>query len=529
MVGRCTDDGHLTLSDTHFSDTPIDIPLSVLLDKPPRMQRDVKRIPFAAPSFDGSGLSLEEAVDRVLQLPTVGDKTFLITIGDRTVGGLSARDQMVGPCQVPVADAAITTAGFDSHAGEAMAIGERTPIALLDPAAASRMAAGEALTNIACAPILNTRQVKFSANWMAPAGHPGEDAGLHDAVRTLGMEFCPALGIAVPVGKDSLSMRTVWKDEGGEHSVTAPISLVISAFAPVTDVRASLTPELRQIDTPTRLLLIDLGAGQNRLGGSSLAQVYGGIGHECPDVDDIEQLGRFFDAIQEMNRQNLLLAYHDRSDGGLFTTLCEMAFAGNCGVDVDLSSLADQTLPLLFSEELGGVIQVSEKNLKAVEAILHDTGLLKYAHSLGTPSKENRIEIRQNGETLFTRKRTDLRRLWSETTWQMQRLRDDPTCADEEQALRIDPEDPGLSAHTPFDLSPPDFARIAPHKETSRGHIARTGCQRPDRNGRRLSPRRIRGGGYPHERSARRKKQLGRLQGAGRMRWLLVRRRSGGG
>jgi len=473
VVGTCTDDGHLTLSDTHFSNTPIDIPLSVLLGKPPRMQRDVKRIPFAAASFDGSGISLEEAVDRVLQLPTVGDKTFLITIGDRTVGGLSARDQMVGPWQVPVADAAVTAAGFDSHAGEAMAIGERTPIALLDPAAASRMAAGEALTNMASAPILNTRQVKFSANWMAPAGHPGEDAGLHDAVRTLGMEFCPTLGIAVPVGKDSLSMRTVWNDDEGEHSVTAPISLVISAFAPVTDIRASLTPELREVDTPTRLLLIDLGGGQNRLGGSSLAQVYGGVGHAPPDVDDIEQLGRFFDAIQEMNRQNLLLAYHDRSDGGLFTTLCEMAFAGNCGIDVHLSPFADQPLPLLFSEELGAVIQVSEKNLKAIEDILQGADLLKHVHSLGAPSKGNRIEIRQDGELLFTRTRTDLRRLWSETTWQMQRLRDDPTCADEEQALRTDPEDPGLRAHTPFDLSPPDFARIASHTERPRVAILR--------------------------------------------------------
>ena len=473
VVGTCTDDGHLMLSDTHFSDTPIDIPLSVLLGKTPRMQRDVKRIPFAAPSFDGSRVSLEESVDRVLQLPTVGDKTFLITIGDRTVGGLSVRDQMVGPCQVPVADASVTAAGFESNAGEAMAIGERTPIALLDPAAASRMAAGEALTNIASAPILNTRQVKFSANWMAPAGHPGEDAGLHDAVRTLGMEFCPALGIAVPVGKDSLSMRTVWKDDGGEHSVTAPISLVISAFAPVTDIRSSLTPELHWPDRPTRLLLVDLGHGQNRLGASSLAQVYEGIGDQPPDVDDIGQLGQFFDAIQEMNRQDLLLAYHDRSDGGLFVTLCEMAFAGNCGVDVDLSSLAGEPVPALFSEELGGVIQVFEEELTDVEAILRNAGLLECTHNLGAPSKENRIQIKQGDDILFARKRSDLRRLWSETTWQMQRLRDDPACADEEQALRTNPDDPGLSTHTPFDLSPPDFARIATQTQRPRVAILR--------------------------------------------------------
>ena len=470
VVGTCTDDGHLLLADTHFGDTPIDIPLSVLLGKPPRMQRDVERIPFAQNPFSGAELKVEDAAERVLTLPTVGDKTFLITIGDRTVGGLSARDQMVGPCQVPVGDAAVTAAGFESHAGEAMAIGERTPIALLDPAAASRMAAAEALTNIVSAPIVNTRQVKFSANWMAPAGHPGEDAGLHDAVRTLGMEFCPALGIAVPVGKDSLSMRTVWDEDGEEQSVTAPISLVISAFAPVTDIRRALTPELQEAESPSQLLLIDLGEGRNRLGGSALAQVYETIGDAPPDVDDVKQLGRFFDAIQEMNRQGLLLAYHDRSDGGLFVTLCEMAFAGNCGLDIDLSSLPGDPVPMLFSEELGAVVQIEEGKLAAAEAILHEAGLSSCTHAIGSPSPKNEIRIEHKGERLFHRSRVEARKLWSETTWQMQRLRDDPECADEEQALRIDPEDPGLSAHTPFDLMPADFDSIA--IQTSRPRVA---------------------------------------------------------
>ena len=470
VVGTCTDDGHLLLADSHFDDSPIDIPLSVLLGKPPRMQRDVKRIAFASTPFSDSGIELNEAAERVLTLPTVGDKTFLITIGDRTVGGLSARDQMVGPCQVPVADAAVTAAGFESYAGEAMAIGERTPIALLDPAAASRMAAGEALTNLASAPIVGTQHVKFSANWMAPAGHTGEDAGLYEAVRTLGMDFCPALGIAVPVGKDSLSMRTVWKDEDGEHSVTAPISLIISAFAPVTDVRSALTPELKTPDAMTRLLLIDLGEGRNRLGGSALAQVYEQIGDQAPDVDDIKKLGRFFDAIQEMNRQDLLLAYHDRSDGGLFITLCEMAFAGNCGLHLDLSDLPGDPLSLLFSEELGAVIQVAEKDMEAIEAILHDAGLSSCTHSLGTPCEEDRIKILHQGQPLFERTRTETRGLWSETTWQMQRLRDDPNCADEEQALRTDPGDRGLDAHAPFDLTPPDFPSPAP--QTTRPRVA---------------------------------------------------------
>ncbi len=286
VVGHATDDGQLVVTDRHFGNSPIDLPLSVLLGKPPRMLRDVKRLAFRPRTLDLDRIDIAQATERVLQLPTVGDKTFLVTIGDRSVGGLVARDQMVGPHQVPVADAGVTIAGFDSCAGEALAIGERTPVALLDPAASARLAIGEALTNIASAPILSLGQVKLSANWMAAAGHPGEDAGLYDAVRAVGLELCPALGIAIPVGKDSLSMRTVWRDSAGEHAVTAPISLIVSAFAPVQDVRRALTPELRSDVGATSLVLVDLGRGRHRLGGSALAQVYGSVGDLPPDVDD---------------------------------------------------------------------------------------------------------------------------------------------------------------------------------------------------------------------------------------------------
>jgi phosphoribosylformylglycinamidine synthase len=379
----------------------------------------------------------------------VGDKGFLITIGDRSVGGLVARDQMVGPWQVPVADAGVTASGFDAYTGEAMALGERSPIALLDAAASARMAVGEAVTNIASVPILGTHQIKLSANWMAAAGHPGEDAGLYDAVRAVGMEICPALGISVPVGKDSLSMRSVWQDEDGEHSVTAPISLIVTAFAAVRDIRSVLTPELRTDAGESRLVLIDLGGGNNRLGGSALAQVRGGVGSEPPDLDDPARLRKFFDAIQALNGANLLLAYHDRSDGGLLVTLCEMAFAGGVGLDIDLSPLGGEAIPALFNEELGAVVQIRADDVAAAYAILGHHGLDDLSQDIGMPEAGSTIRIRRGDALLLEKTRGQLRRLWSETTSRMQGLRDDPECARQEQALRVDEDDPGLSVHLP--------------------------------------------------------------------------------
>ena len=454
VVGEATDDGRLVVTDRHFGDAPIDLPLSVLLGKPPRMLRDVKRLAFRPRPLDVARIDFADAAARVLQLPTVGDKTFLVTIGDRTVGGLVARDQMVGPHQVPVADAGVTLAGFDSFAGEALAIGERTPVALLDPAAAARLAVGEALTNIASAPILSLGQIKLSANWMAAAGHPGEDAGLYDAVRAVGLELCPALGIAIPVGKDSLSMRTVWRDADGEHSVTAPISLIVSAFAPVTDVRRARTPELRSDVGPTSLVLVDLGRGRQRLGGSALAQVHGVVGDEPPDVDDPAALRAFFHAIQELNAAGLVVAYHDRSDGGLWATLCEMAFAGATGLDVDLEPLGGNPLAAAFCEELGGVLQIRAADGQRVFECLTRAGLGEHSHLIGQPNRDDRVRVRVGDRILIDRARVELRGLWSETTRRMQGLRDDPACAEEEHALRCDPTDPGRSVHIPptFDL-----------------------------------------------------------------------------
>ncbi|MDG2335382.1 MAG: phosphoribosylformylglycinamidine synthase [Myxococcota bacterium] len=455
VVGKATEETQLILEDSFFGNSPIDLPLSILFGKPPRMLRDVKRIPFSPAPLELAGVDLAQACEAVLQLPTVGDKSFLITIGDRTVGGLVARDQMVGPWQVPVADAGVTASGFDAYTGEAMALGERSPIALLDPAASARMAVGEAVTNIASAPILGTHQIKLSANWMAPAGHTGEDAGLYDAVQAVGLEICPALGIAVPVGKDSLSMRSVWQDDDGERSVTSPISLIITAFAPVRDIRGALTPELRRDAGETRLLLIDLGNGRNRLGGSALAQVHGGVGSVPPDVDDPARLRKFFDAVQALNREGLLLAYHDRSDGGLLATLCEMAFAGGTGLEIDLAVLGTQPLPALFNEELGAVIQVPAHEVESARTILAQHDLDGMTHSIGQPSQGKTVRIASGEQVLLERTRGDLRRLWSETTSRMQALRDDPNCAAEEQALRIDDDDPGLSVHLPTSFRSP--------------------------------------------------------------------------
>ena len=451
VLGSTTADGKLVVTDSHFDNRAIDMPLSVLLGKAPKMVRDVKRAQIAQQPFSTRGVELAEAVTRVLRLPTVADKTFLITIGDRTVTGLISRDQMVGPWQVPVADAAVTATSYDVFVGEAMAMGERTPVALLDASASVRLAVGEALTNIVSAPVADIGQVKLSANWMAPAGHPGEDARLYDAVRAVGEELAPALGIAIPVGKDSMSMSTVWREQGQQKRVTAPLSLIVSAFAPVTDIRGALTPQLRTDVGETQLLLVDLGAGKNRLGGSALAQVFGQLGEVPADLDDPARLAGFFAAIRELACDGTILAYHDRSDGGLFVTLLEMAFAGNVGLDIDLDSADGDALAQLFNEELGAVVQVRSADVDKVRACFAGRGLGGLLRACGRLRAADEIAIHQVGRVLFREKRSVLRGIWSETTLAMQSLRDDPACAAEEQESRCDASDPGLVMRASFD------------------------------------------------------------------------------
>ncbi|HSH84241.1 MAG TPA: phosphoribosylformylglycinamidine synthase, partial [Guyparkeria sp.] len=351
VVGTATAEQHLRVDDPHFGNTPVDLPLQILFGHPPKMHRDVTRQPYAPVAFQTAGIDINAALDRVLALPGVGDKSFLITIGDRSVGGLVARDQMVGPAQVPVADSAVTATDFHHHHGEAMAMGERAPVALLDAPASARLAVAEVITNLAGTAIDGTNRIKLSANWMAACGHEGEDARLFDTVRSVGMEFCPALGISIPVGKDSLSMKTHWQDGEIQKTVTSPVSLVVTGFAPVSDIRRTLTPELLS-DADNRLFLVDLGLGRNRLGGSALAQVYNATGSTTPDIA-AEPLKAFFDLIQELNRFQYLTAYHDRSDGGAITTLLEMAFAGRCGLDLAIDDLGGDPLAGLFAEEVG--------------------------------------------------------------------------------------------------------------------------------------------------------------------------------
>ncbi len=472
VVGTATSERRLQLDDAHFAEQPIDMPLEVLLGKPPKMTRNAESGDFQPDSLRHSRIELAEALLRVLRLPTVADKTFLITIGDRTVGGMCSRDQMVGPWQVPVADAALTTTGFQAYTGEAMAMGERTPLALLSAGASARMAVAEAVTNIASAPIAKLSDIKLSANWMAPAGHPGEDARLYEAVHAVGAELCPALGIAIPVGKDSMSMRTVWRENGEERSVTAPLSLIVSAFAPVTDVRRALTPELSREDGPSELLLIDLGHGKNRLGGSALLQVHGSVGEAPPDLDDPALLRGFFSAIQELNAAGLLLAYHDRSDGGLIVTLLEMAFAAAAGLSVRLDALGPDALGAMFAEELGAVIQVRVEDVARVREVLALAGLSDCVHGVGTVLDEDRVEVTQNSQVLLQEKRSTLRAVWSETTHAMQRLRDDATCADEEQALRVDSANAGLSVKATFNIDDDVAAPFIVKSGTTRPRIA---------------------------------------------------------
>jgi phosphoribosylformylglycinamidine synthase len=485
VVGEATADGQLVVTDAHFGNRPIDLPMQVLfgaaessvadpalpLQRPPRMVRDARSVTPPRAAFSTTGLDLADAVARVLRLPAVADKTFLITIGDRSVTGLVARDQMVGPWQVPVADAAVTASGHDSFTGEAMAMGERPAVALLDAAASARLAVAEAITNIASAPIARLGDVKLSANWMAAAGHPGEDARLYQAVRAVGSELCPALGIAIPVGKDSMSMRTVWRDQDQTRQMAAPVSLVVSAFAPVTDLRRALTPEIGRLQRAgaapdaTTLWLIDLSGGRNRLGGSALAQVYGALGDQPPDLDDPARLRGFFAAVQELAAAGRLLAYHDRSDGGLFVTLFEMALAGGVGLAIDTTALGPDPLATLFAEELGAVIELRAADVEAARATLSAHGLGDNFWPVARLLSEPRLTVAHGGRTLLASDRSQLRALWSDTTFRMQALRDDPACAAEEQQARLDTDDPGLSPSVPFDpdedLGAPFVARGA--------------------------------------------------------------------
>jgi phosphoribosylformylglycinamidine synthase len=463
IIGEAGADATLVLEDSLFENRPVDMSMEVLLGKPPRMTRWAERLALVSTPLDPhpsspfargrkGGGDLREAIHRILRLPTVADKRFLITIGDRTVGGLVVRDQMVGPWQMPVADCAVTASGFQDITGEAMAIGERTPVALIDAAAAARMAVGEALTNLAAARILRIEDVILSANWMAACGHPGEDAKLFDAVRAVGMELCPALGIAIPVGKDSLSMKTVWRDGEGEKSVTAPLSLIVSAFAPVADVRQSQTPQLRATTEETCLILVDLGLGKNRLGGSCLAQVYNQIGDVPPDLEDSSAFKHFFQTIQLLNEQGLLLAYHDRSDGGLFVTLAEMALAGRLGLTASVDALGEDLFAALFSEELGAVLQLRRDD---AEAVIHQfsqhPGLAGHAHVLGGVNGDMRFMVSHQGQTVIDMDLMEIQGLWSETTYRMQSLRDNPACARQEFEGLQDRSDPGLSVSLSFD------------------------------------------------------------------------------
>lgn len=456
VVGHATADGRLTVSDPHFHNDPVDMELAVLLGKPPRMRREVQRLRRELPPFDAAAIALADAASRVLRLPAVADKTFLISIGDRSVGGLTARDQMVGPWQAPVADVAVTMMGYRTYRGEAFAMGERTPLALLRPEASGRMAIGEALTNIAAAPIADIGDVKLSANWMAAAGHPGEDAALYDTVRAVALGLCPQLGISIPVGKDSLSMKTTWADGHAKREVTAPLSLIVSAFAPVTDARRTLTPQMRTDRGETALLLVDLGAGLDRLGGSALVQVYAQMGSEAPDVDDADLLRRFFGFIQQLNADGKLLAYHDRSDGGLFVTLCEMMFASHAGITLDghsalSASDAGRSLAALFSEELGAVLQVRAADLDAVRAAADEADLSSHVRAIGRPNDTDSLRIIAGGREIYAASRVELQRAWSATTYHLQRLRDHPECAQQEYDRILDAGDPGLHAALTFD------------------------------------------------------------------------------
>ena len=449
VVGEATDAQHLRLGDTLFENNPVDLPLSLLFGKPPKMHRETQRVAPPVDSFDGN-VAIADALERVLTFPAVGSKSFLITIGDRSVTGTVARDQMVGPWQVPVADVAVTTASLDTHLGEAMSMGERTPVATLDGPASARLAVAEAVTNILASPVQSLTDIKLSANWMCAAGYSGDDAVLYDTVKAVGLEFCPALGMTIPVGKDSMSMRTQW-DEGGEaKAVTAPVSLIVSAFAPVGDARQTLTPELAR-DEATSLLLIDLGRGHNRLGGSVLAQTYGQLGSAVPDVS-AEDVSRLFSAINALKAESLVKAYHDRSDGGLLVTLLEMAFAARCGLNVQIDADVDSAAASLFSEEIGVVIQVADSDLDRVNAVLAQHHLDALTSNVAKPRLDERVVVNTASFELIDSRRGALQQLWAQNSYAIQRDRDNAECADQEYA-DILADNPGLSASLSFDAA----------------------------------------------------------------------------
>ncbi|MBL8476896.1 MAG: phosphoribosylformylglycinamidine synthase [Methyloversatilis sp.] len=478
VLGEATPDGQLTVEDPHFGTKPVDMSMDVLLGKPPKMHRTVQRRPAFAPPMDVAGYDLKDTAYRVLSMPSVASKSFLITIGDRSVGGLTARDQFVGPWQMPVADVAVTSAGFSGYQGEAFALGERTPVALLSGPASGRMAIGEAITNLVAADVRSFDRIKLSANWMAAAGHKGEDAALFDTVKAVAIDFCPGLGLSIPVGKDSLSMKTRWTEGEGQKAVqkevVSPLSLVITAFAPVGDVRKTLTPQLLiDPEVDTELLLLDLGQMKNRLGGSAFAQAYGVVGEHAPDADAV-LLGRFLPAINRLRDEGYLLAYHDRSDGGLFATLCEMAFASRVGLSINLDTLAydpllvdvdslakkpdavrgrfnDRTFSALFAEELGAVIQIRVADRSKVMDVLREAGLSGVTHGIGSPNDRDEIRLWHNAKVIFSEARSDLLKAWSEVSHRIAALRDDASCAEEAFALLDDTDDTGLFAALTFE------------------------------------------------------------------------------
>jgi phosphoribosylformylglycinamidine synthase len=447
-VGEITGDGLLKVSDPLLRSTPVDIPIDVLLGKAPRMTRDVRSASKGSAPLSTDGAMLRDSLERLLKLPTIADKSFLITIGDRTVGGLISRDQMVGPWQVPVADAAVSLSSYQEYSGEAMAMGERAPVALLDAPASGRLAVAEAMTNILAADIHQLSDIRLSANWMAACGEPGEDAELYATVRAVS-ELCTALAITIPVGKDSLSMKTTWREAGSERSVLAPVSLIVSAFAPVQDARATLTPEL-DLSQPSRLLLIDLGRGQNRLGGSCWAQVHMKSGGTPPDLDSPQLLSALFAALREIKDQGLALAYHDRSDGGLLVTLLEMAFAAHCGLRIDLGTV-DDPIAASFAEELGVVMQVPAARAAEARSILARHGLIDLTRDIGEPTVGDEVQVNANGAPVYSGSRRVLHALWSEVSFRMQALRDNPECAREEYSRLEDAADPGLHAALSYD------------------------------------------------------------------------------
>ena len=480
VVGVTSDEAQLVLEDGPGGERVIDMPMDVLLGKPPRTHRDVVRVARTETPLDLTGVKLSQVAFDVLRHPTVASKRFLVTIGDRTVGGMSHRDPMVGPWQVPVADCAVTLADYAGFRGEAMSMGERTPLASLDAPASGRMAVGEAITNLLAAPIELSR-VKLSCNWMAACGEPGEDAALYDTVKAVGLELCPALGVGVPVGKDSLSMRTRWQDQGRTRQVIAPVSLIVTAFATLADVRGTLTPQLRPGDTT--LVLVDLGQGRMRMGGSMLAQVLGQFGcHRkdgLPDLDDAQQLKSLVAAVNALRAQGRLLAYHDRSDGGLWAAVCEMAFAGHMGVSLNVDILVTEgdgiqdsraeygdsknwatqvserrneaTLRALFNEELGVVLQVPTAQRNEVVATLREHGLSRHAHFIGKTNDRGVIEVWRDAKLQFSAALQQLQQAWDDVSWRIARQRDNPRAADSEHAAAGAPEDPGLHVQLSFD------------------------------------------------------------------------------